>query len=185
MVATSLLNIGLDWLYIFYFGWGLPGAAWATATAFGLGALLIYPLLIKRGWLGFDLAGLQLTRAVRQLGGIMAPAMVSQMMPPMAAVLATALVASFGSTAVAAWGLGSRLEFFSIVVVLALTMSMPQMIGRMLGRGEIENVRRLVRLAVRFLVVWQLAIGLLWLLGSGLVTELFTTDAEAICGEYR
>jgi putative MATE family efflux protein len=178
MVATSLLNIGLDWLYIFYFGWGLSGAAWATATAFSLGALVIYPLLIRRGWLGFDLAGLQLARAVRQLGGIMAPAMVSQMMPPMAAVLATALVASFGSTAVAAWGLGSRLEFFSIVVVLALTMSMPQMIGRMLGRGEIESVRRLVRLAVRFLVVWQLAIGLLWLLGSGLVTELFTTDAE-------
>jgi len=108
----------------------------------------------------------------------MAPAMVSQMMPPMAAVLATALVASFGSTAVAAWGLGSRLEFFSIVVVLALTMSMPQMIGRMLGRGEIKSIRRLVRLAVRFLLVWQLAIGLLWLLGSGAVTGLFTTDAQ-------
>ena len=178
MVATSLLNIGLDLLYIFYFGWGLPGAAWATTTAFGLGALVIYPLLIKRGWLGFDLAGLQLARSLRQLGGIMAPAMASQLMPPMAAVLATALVASFGSTAVAAWGLGSRLEFFSIVVVLALTMSMPPMIGRMLGAGEVDNIRRLVLMAVRFLVVWQLAIGLLWLLGSGLVTELFTTDAR-------
>lgn len=178
MVATSLLNIALDLLYIFYFGWGLPGAAWATTTAFGLGALVIYPLLIKRGWLGFDLAGLGLARTVRQLGSIMAPAMVSQLMPPLAAVLATALVASFGSTAVAAWGLGARLEFFSIVVVLALTMSMPPMIGRMLGAGEVDKIHRLVLLAVRFVVLWQLAIGLLWLLGSGLVTELFTTDAQ-------
>lgn len=178
MVTTSLLNIGLDWLYIFYFGLGLPGAAWATTTAFSAGALVIYPLLVKRGWLGFDLTDLQLVRAVRQLGSIMAPAMVSQLMPPLAAVLATALVASFGSAAVAAWGLGSRLEFFSIVVVLALTMSMPPMIGRMLGQGEIESIRRLVRLAVRFLLAWQLIIGVIWLLAAGRVTELFTTDAQ-------
>ncbi|MGD8710950.1 MAG: MATE family efflux transporter, partial [Ectothiorhodospiraceae bacterium] len=38
MVATSLINLALDPLFIFYFGWGLPGAAVATLTAFGVGA---------------------------------------------------------------------------------------------------------------------------------------------------
>ena len=80
--------------------------------------------------------------------------------------------------AVAAWGLGTRLEFFSIVVVLALTMSMPPMIGRMLGAGDIEQIRKLVRLAVRFVVVWQLAIGLTWVVASGLVSELFSSDSD-------
>lgn len=178
MIATSVLNIGLDYLYIFIFGWGLPGAAWATITAFGLGALVVYPALLRRQWLRFDLIQLQLAQAVRQLGSIMAPAMVSQLMPPLAAILATALVAGFGSAAVAAWGLGTRLEFFSIVVVLALTMSMPPMIGRMLGAGELENIRRLVRIAVRFIVVWQLVLGLVWLAASGLVSTLFTKDGE-------
>jgi len=79
---------------------------------------------------------------------------------------------------VAAWGLGTRLEFFSIVVVLALTMSMPPMIGRMLGAGDIEQIRKLVRLAVRFVVVWQLAIGLAWVVASGLVSELFSSDGD-------
>ena len=59
--------------------------------------------------------------ALKQLNGIMAPAMVSQLMPPASAMFATAMVAGFGSAAVAAWGLGTRLEFFSIVVELALT----------------------------------------------------------------
>ena len=101
-------------------------------------------------------------------------------------MLATALVAGFGSAAVAAWGLGTRLEFFSIVVVLALTMSMPPMIGRMLGAGEIEKIRHLVRIAVRFIVGWQLAIGLIWLAASGLVSTLFTSDAKVqeILGTY-
>ncbi|GGC65826.1 MATE family efflux transporter [Marinobacter halophilus] len=178
MIATSLLNIALDYLYIFVFDWGLPGAAWATITAFGLGALIVYPALLRRQWLRFDLIQLHLARTIRQLGSIMAPAMVSQLMPPLAAILATSLVAGFGSAAVAAWGLGTRLEFFSIVVVLALTMSMPPMIGRMLGAGELENIRRLVRIAVRFIVVWQLVLGLIWLAASGLVATLFTKDGD-------
>ncbi|MEX2474706.1 MATE family efflux transporter [Marinobacter sp.] len=186
MIATSLLNIALDPLYIFVFGWGLPGAAWATITAFGIGALIIYPALLKREWISFELRQLDLTKALKQLNGIMAPAMVSQLMPPASAMLATALVAGFGSAAVAAWGLGTRLEFFSIVVVLALTMSMPPMIGRMLGSGDIGQIRKLVRLAVRFVVGWQLVIGLIWVLASGLVAQLFTSDAEvqAVLGNY-
>lgn len=186
MVATSLANIALDPLFIFVFGWGLPGAALATVTAFGIGCLFIYPKLLRCGWVRFDLGQLALGQSLRQLNGIMAPAMVSQLMPPAAAMLATALVAGFGSAAVAAWGLGTRLEFFSIVVVLALTMSMPPMVGRMLGAGEIGQIRKLVRIAVRFVVVWQLAIGLIWLLASGVVSELFSSDQDVsdVLGSY-
>lgn len=178
MVATSLTNIALDPLYIFVFGWGLPGAAWATVTSFGIGCLVIYRKLLKRGWARFDLRQLALGRALKQLNSIMAPAMVSQLMPPVSSMLATALVAGFGSAAVAAWGLGTRLEFFSIVVVLALTMSLPPMIGHMLGAGDIEKIRKLVRLAVRFVVFWQLAIGLIWLIASGMVSDLFSSDQQ-------
>ena len=178
MIATSLFNLALDPLYIFVFGWGLPGAAWATITSFAIGALVIYPTLLKRQWLRFDLLQLQLTKAIQQLGHIMAPAMVSQLMPPVSAILATSLVAGFGSAAVGAWGLGTRLEFFSIVVALALTMSMPPMIGKLLGAGELEKIRQLVRIAVRFLVVWQLVLGLIWLAASGLVSTLFSPEAD-------
>jgi MATE family, multidrug efflux pump len=186
MVATSVLNIALDPLYIFVFDWGLPGAALATVTSFALGCLFIYPKLLKSRWLRFDLAQLALARSLRQLGNIMAPAMVSQLMPPASAMLATAIVAGFGSAAVAAWGLGTRLEFFSIVVVLALTMSMPPMIGRMLGEGKLERIRSLIRMAVRFVVVWHLAIGLLWVTTSGLASELFTSDKAVsdVLGNY-
>lgn len=176
MMATSLLNIGLDYLYIFIFDWGLPGAGWATVTSFALGCLVIYPALFNRGWARFDFRQLALFDSLKQLNRIMAPAMVSQLMPPLSAMLATALVAGFGSAAVAAWGLGTRLEFFSIVVVLALTMSMPPMIGRMLGANDIGQIRKLVRIAVRFVVIWQLAIGITWVVASGLVSDLFSSD---------
>ncbi|MBA1147305.1 MATE family efflux transporter [Ectothiorhodospiraceae bacterium WFHF3C12] len=186
MVATSLVNLVLDPLYIFVFGWGLPGAALATLTAFSFGAVIVYPRVAARSWLAFDLSALPPVPALRELTGIAGPAMMSQLMPPVSASLATKLVAGFGASAVAAWGLGTRLEFFSIVVVLALTMSMPPMIGRFLGAGDLDSARRLVRLAVRFVVAWQLGIALLWLALSGLIPALLTQDATVagIVGDY-
>ncbi|MCV5942524.1 MATE family efflux transporter, partial [Escherichia coli] len=75
--------------------------------------------------------------------------MVSQLLPPLSSMLATKLLASFGTAAVAAWALGSRYEFFAIVSVLALTMSMPPMVGRLLGAKNYRDIQSLVGIAVK------------------------------------
>ncbi|RFA29187.1 MATE family efflux transporter [Alkalilimnicola ehrlichii] len=186
MVVTSFINLALDPLFIFTFGWGLPGAALATLVAFGTGAAVVYWRVWHRGWVRFDMHSLPIDRAVGQLSGIAGPAMLSQLMPPIAAMTATALVAGFGATAVAAWALGTRLEYFSIVVVLALTMSLPPMVGRFLGAGQLDHVRALVRLAVGFVLGWQLAVAVLWLVLSGVLSHLLTQDLSvaAILQDY-
>lgn len=178
MVVTGVLNMVLDPLFIFTFNWGLPGAAWATVVSFGLGCLVTFPRLRRQLWLSFDRSGINLINAVRDLSSIAAPAMMSQLMPGLAAGLATGLVATFGSAAVAAWGIGARLELFSIVVVLALTMSLPPMVGRFLGAGDLVNARRLIRLAVGFVLAWQLLLALAWLLVSGALVSIVTDSAE-------
>jgi putative MATE family efflux protein len=172
MVATSLINLVLDPLFIFTFGWGMPGAALATLVAFGVGAAIMFRQLRRRAWLRFDLQALPPGEALRQLGGISGPAMFGQLMPGLAASFATALIAGFGAAAVAAWALATRMEFFSLVVVLALTMSMPPMVGRLVGAGEIGLTRALVRLAVRFVLGLQLSLALIWLVASGTASAL-------------
>ncbi len=108
----------------------------------------------------------------------MAPAMLSQLLPPMSSMLATKLVAGFGAATVAAWALGSRLEFFSIVVVLALTMSMPPMVGRMLGAGEISKIKSLIKLAVRFVLIWQLVIAAALFVASPVLSSILTSESS-------
>lgn len=184
MVLTSLANLVLDPLFIFTFGCGLPGAALATLAAFGGGAVVVYWRLFQRRWLDFDLAALPPRTALRQLAAISGPAMFGQLMPGLAAMLATALIAEFGAAAVAGWALATRLEFFSIVVVLALTMSLPPMVGRLLGAGELAKIGQLVRLAVRFVLGLQLAVALGWLLVSGPLPGLLTPE-PAVAGVLR
>lgn len=145
MVVTSLLNIILDPIFIFVFDWGLPGAAFATIVSCIIGSIVIYTQLFKNHWLAFSIQRLELVPALASIAKISLPAMLSQLMPGMAALLATRIVASFGATAIAAWALGTRLETFSIVIVLALTMSMPPMLGRMLGARDLTQVHELIR----------------------------------------
>ena len=176
MVFTSLLNIALDPLFIFVFDWGLVGAPWATIVSFSLGCLIIYPKVISRHWLTFTFERSSTKQSIKQISSITGPAMMSQFMPSLSSMFATALVAGYGTAAVAAWGLGTRLEFFSIVIVLALTMSMPPMVGRFLGEGDLKSIHCLVKLSVKFVLIWQFCIAIIWLIFSSNISNLMTTD---------
>ena len=148
MVLTSLLNLILDPLLIFgvgdWEGFGLPGAALASLLAFSIGMIILVLALRGQGWVQRHGMLLQMRVSAWPFAQIAGPAMISQLMPPLAAMLATALVARAGDQAVAAWGMASRLESFSIVLVLGMTMALPPWLGRCYGGNDWDTVRRLM-----------------------------------------
>ncbi len=179
MVVTSVLNMLLDPLFIFTFRLGLPGAAYATIVACLIGATIMYSRILKRRWLAFDPSKLPIIPALRDIAKTSAPAMLSQLMPGTASLVATRLVAGFGGSAIAAWTLGSRLELFSIVIVLSLTMALPPMIGRLFGSKQLQRVHSLVLIAVRFVIALQLAIALFWMASRGLIAPALAPDQDS------
>ncbi|EOW3710170.1 MATE family efflux transporter [Vibrio fluvialis] len=176
MMITSVLNLILDPLFIFTFDLGINGAAIATILAFGIGIVIVAPRVSAKHWMLFDWSDLNIAQSVRSIGHIMGPAMLSQLLPPLSSMLATKLLAGFGTAAVAAWALGSRFEFFAIVSVLALTMSMPPMVGRLLGSSNMADIRKLVTIAIRFILVFQLLIALLTLVLATPLASLMTSE---------
>jgi len=95
-------------------------------------ALVIYRCDQTR-WLGLNLAGLQLARAVCVSSGIMRLPLVSQMMPPMAAVLPQRCVAS-SVLRVGGLGVGSRARvFLNVLVIGADHVDATQRSARMLA----------------------------------------------------
>lgn len=184
MVITSVLNIVLDPIFIFLFDWGLPGAAWASNAAFLIAGVIMWRNTKRHKWVIHRNLKPALRSALGELGIISGPAMISQLMPGMAAMAATKIVASFNAAAVAAWALSTRLEFFSIVVVLALTMSLPPMVGRYMGAANYASMDRLVRLAVRFTLLFQLLIAAVWL-GLSFVLPSALSDDIQVAGYLR
>lgn len=178
MMATSLINLALDPLFIFTFDLGINGAAIATIISFGIGIFVIAPKVARKQWMCFNWDDLDVAKSVRSIANIMGPAMISQLLPPLSSMLATKLLAGFGTAAVAAWALGSRYEFFAIVSVLALTMSMPPMVGRLLGASKLDDIRKLVKIAAQYVLGFQLLIALItWGLANQLA-HLMTSDVQ-------
>lgn len=182
MLITSVLNMAFDPLFIFAFGWGLPGAAWASNATFLIGLIIMWHYVERNKWVRYRNLQGAAWAALRDLGAITGPAMLSQLMPGIAAMAATKIVAGFGAAAVAAWALSTRLEFFSIVVVLALTMSLPPMVGRFLGAADYVSLDRVVRLAVRFTLILQLILAIVGI-GLGFVLPSALSD-DARVGHY-
>tara|TARA_R110000824_G_scaffold29493_1_gene98121 strand:- start:72702 stop:73988 length:1287 start_codon:yes stop_codon:yes gene_type:complete len=170
MVLSSIVNLVLDPLLIFgignWEGWGLPGAAWATAIAFSVGLLVTTRKLLKRQWAAQQGLWQEAKQSWRPFTGIAAPAMVSQLMPPLAAMLAISIVAGLGESEVAAWGLASRLETLSLMVILAMTMSLPPWLGRCYGAGDWGQIQQLMTLAIKVALFWQLGLGIVLALGA-------------------
>lgn len=114
MMVTSGVNLVLDPLFIFTLDLGINGAALATLVAFGFGILVVAPRVKRNHWATTQWQDLNVMKSVTSIGNIMGPAMVSQLLPPLSSMLATKLLASFGTAAVAAWALGSRYEFLPL-----------------------------------------------------------------------
>ncbi|WNL43948.1 MATE family efflux transporter [Halomonas sp. PAMB 3264] len=182
MVLSSAVNLALDPLLIFgagdWPGLGLPGAAWASVVAFGVGLAVISRKLARHRWLAFDGIVLEARASWRRFIGIAGPAMVSQLMPPLAAMLAITAVAGLGDVQVAAWGLANRLETMSLMVILAMTMSLPPWLGRCYGAGDWAQIHRLMRLALKVALVWQLALGIVLALVAPWVAAALAGNPE-------
>ncbi len=181
MVLTSLLNLMLDPILIFgvgdWDGFGLPGAALASLLAFAIGLGIQVLALRGKGWVQRHGMLVQMRVSAWPFAQIAGPAMISQLMPPLAAMLATALVARAGDQAVAAWGMASRLESFSIVLVLGMTMALPPWLGRCYGGNDWDTVRRLMRGAAAMVIGWQLVLGLLMALLAAPLAGLLVETA--------
>ena len=112
MAVAGLINALLDPLLIFGWGpvpaFGIAGAAWATVIAWAtVYAYLLYVLIVEMEMVSriFPSRGILLSSA-RDMLRIGIPAAGANMMTPLAAGVMTAIAASFGDSAVAAFGVG-------------------------------------------------------------------------------
>ncbi|MFT2112442.1 MATE family efflux transporter [Marinomonas sp. 2405UD68-3] len=178
MVLTSVVNLILDPLFIFTFGLGINGAAMATSCAFVIGSFILIVKIWQNHWVLFKWDDLDIAASLKSISNIMGPAMISQLLPPVSSILATKLIASFGTAAVAAWALGFRFELFLMVVVLALTLSVPPMVSRLLGAKDYDQIHDVVMIAGKFVMLLQIVLAILVFVGSSLLSQWMTSDQD-------
>ena len=182
MGSAGLVNAILDPIFIFGLGpvpaMGIQGAAIATLISWLFGTFFVlYILLIKRQLIHARLISLKefiiSSRGILQIG---LPAAGANMLTPASAAILTAICATFGESAVAAFGVGSRIESIACLVVLAMSMTLPPFISQNFGAGFMRRVEESYKTSVKFVMFWQVFIYVVLIVLAPFIANAFSTE---------
>jgi len=187
MVGVALLNAALAPFLVFGLA-GFPrlelqGAAIATvfsnAVAMAAG---LYILAVRKKMI-LPLSRLHLDQfgdSCKRLLFIALPAGLTSAVGPLVNTLVIALLASYGEEAVAAFGIGTRVEAFAFVLLMALAVGMSPIIGQNFGAKNFTRVHETLRKAIGFSVYWCIGIGILLMIFAEPLASVFSDDAIVI-----
>lgn len=167
MASGGVVNAVLDPILIFGLGpipaLEMQGAAIATVISWLSGfVFIIYWLSVKRGMLTqCFIPWQQFIGICRKIMKIGLPAAGANMLTPLAMAVLIAIMATHSPEAVAAFGVGARIESIACLVVLALSMTLPPVISQNFGASQFARVKAAYQLCCRFVLCWQAAVYLL------------------------
>ena len=179
IVLGNLLNVVLELLFVYGFGWGIEGSAWGTAIAQScMGAGFVW--LIVRHVGRDDLAPVvALARRLVSVGKFLFVRTASLIA---AFLLAGAVVARFGDAELGAFQISFQLWIFLALVLDAIAIAGQIIVGRELGAGRPERAFaasvRMIGLAAAVGTVFAVALLAL----SDVLPRLFSGD-EAVLAQ--
>ena len=134
--ASVLLNLVLDPLMIL--GWGpfpalgVYGAALATVLTRGLGFIVGIVLLYRRGGIRLGWS-LPVARTIARIG---LPTMLTGVLFSVIYMLLVRVVGRFGTPAIAALGVGHKIEGISYMICVGFGLAAETLVGQNLGAGQ-------------------------------------------------
>ena len=186
MASSAIINAVLDPILIF--GWfGLPamgvkGAALASVLSnvvFLIAALCI--LIFRDNLIQFANHSLKsIVESWKKILHVGLPAIASNLIAPLSTALVTALISSYGQTAVAAYGLAGRLEAFIIVILMALGGAMSPYVGQNFGANRFDRLEEGFKFSMRFTLLYSLLCIIFLYLSAEFFLGFFTSDPEVI-----
>ena len=182
MVTAGLCNIGLDALFVAVFRWGLVGAAWATAIAQIIGAIvpLVYfsrpnSSLLRLGKCKMDWKALLRTavNGASELMGNLSMSLVGMLYN-------LQLLAWAGENGIAAYGVIMYVNFFFIAVFIGFVIGTAPIIGFNHGADNRPELKGVVKKSLVILTFFSLLMAAAGVLMSGPLSGIFVGYDQAL-----
>ncbi len=172
--------LGLGWL-----SWppmGMRGVAAGGVLANAAGAVFLWTYLSAgHGKVKLRMRG---TRLIRQhlldILRVGAVACISPFQTVLTILILTRLVTSFGTEALAGYGIGTRLEFLLVPIAFAIGVASVPLVGMAIGAGNSQRARQAAWTAAALATAVLGALGLVVAIAPGLWTTLFTHEPTVI-----
>ena len=162
---SALMNMILDPIFIFTFGWGIAGAAWATvlsrALLAGYGAKLIFE---RNSILRPDFKDFKFDKDIlREIIKVGLPATIGQSGAAFGFIILNGFIVSYGTATMAAFGMVNRITSLIMQPAMGIGAALTAVIGQNIGAGKIERTKEAFNKA-SFLTLSMGVIGCIFLL---------------------
>lgn len=184
MVASAFINMALTPILIF--GWGpipafnIEGAAYGTFIAQTFATVFAVFLVISREhMLVWAIPPLdELVSSWKRVLSVGIPASFGNAVNPVGVTIVTAILAGYGDTTVAAFGVAGRIESLAAIPMLALSSAIGPVAGQSWGRGNIQRVIDALKQSYIACFLWSVLLAIvLWVFAEPIV-RIFSDEAS-------
>jgi putative MATE family efflux protein len=182
MIATAIVNIILDPIFIFVLNMGVQGAAVATVLAKIVGvALILHYFISGRGEIKINFSCLkpELENIIK-IYVIGFPAMIMQASTNISLILANNILAQYGHVPIAALGLIFRLIMFALMPVIGISQGLLPIIGYNFGAGKLPRISEALNKGLLVGVAVVTFFGIIYFTWPVLFLSIFTGDSELL-----
>ncbi len=182
MILSTIINIGLDLLFVIGFGWGISGVAIATIIAQG-GAFLTGIIYLNRNHDVINLSWRKIIfdRAIfKKSIGIGLPIGLQQVIVALSMMVMYWLVNPFGTSTTAAYSIVFRIDAFASLPAMNFAAALATFVGQNLGAGKPDRVRRGLKATVGMTAIIAVTVSIISISLAPHLVGLFTSDAEVI-----
>jgi len=182
LIASTLINVVLDLVFVIVFKWGVAGAAWATIISQAIsffGAMII--LDKKNQFVRLDYRNLRWDRtAFTQMMRIGLPTGIQQTLVSLGMMVLSRIVNGYGPITMAAYTAAARIDSIASMPAMNLGQAVTTFTGQNIGAGKTERVRRGHLSAIVVSTGISLLITLCVVFFGRQLMGIFTTDAMVI-----
>ena len=144
LVLATVLNIGLDLLFIVKLGWGIEGAALATIIAQGTAFIVaVFYLNKTHELIRFNIREFAFDWEIfKQSLRIGLPTGLQQTFVALGMMALMGIVNGFGTDVVAAYTAAGRLDSLAIIPSMVFSTALSTFVGQNIGAGKIDRVKK-------------------------------------------
>lgn len=179
VVLSSLVNVGLDVLFVMVFHWGVAGAAWATVLAQVISGLMCLFVLGRMEIMRFEKGDARLDGAellvLLKLG---LPVGLMNSITAIGNMILQGVINSFGSVTVAGYTAGSKIMGLAEQPGSIIGLALGTYVGQNKGAGRIDRIKKGVRQSIVMTLVINLTLGLALILFGREIVAVFVSGAE-------
>ncbi len=182
IVVATIVNIGLDMLFVWVFDWGVAGVAWATVIAQGLSFVLSVVYLIKKNSIiMLKLSEIRFDMEIfKQTVRIGVPSSLQQVTMSVGFMFIQGKINSFGSDVMSGFAAAVRVEGFAIMPFMNIAMATSAFVGQNIGANKWDRVKEGIRVTVISSLVFAAVISLFVILFGQTLVGLFNQKPEVI-----